>query len=152
MPYQYTEAEALTASAIQPLHKRKREPLIKAVAEAVQAMGAGAATAEHWRVLADGANIAETLIESGAFEDPDHLFTDAVNAVASLGRKHGHGQAMSLEPEQLEHLGEFSEAYQQLLEQCSARTYIQAHRATERRLRTLLMNGPGAGDHEFLVV
>ena len=152
LPYHYSHAQELTASASKPLHKRKRDPLVLAVQDAVQAVGYGSPVVEHWRVLADAANIAETLIESGAFEDPDQLFTDAVNAVASLGRKHGHGQAMSLEPEQLEHLGEFRDAYQQLLEQCSARTYIQANRATERRLRTLLMNGVGQDDHEFLVI
>ncbi len=152
LPYCYTEAEVLTASASKPLHKRKREPLVLAVREAVEAAIAGAAMVEHWRTLADAANIAETLITSAAFADPDGLFADAVNAVTDMGRQYGAGQAMRLEPEQQEHLGDFCDAYQLMLEQASERTYLQACRTTERRLRELLMHACGQQDHEFLVI
>ena len=143
-PYQYTKAEELLASASKPLHLRKRGPLVQALAE-------GSPSVEQWRVLADAANIAETMLTMGLFDDPDALFTDAVNAVADLGRKHGHGQAMELDAEQQLHLNDFADAYEQMLAQASERSYIQAHRATERRLRELLMNGIGEGDHEFIV-
>ena len=152
LPYRYSHAEVLSASSIKPLHKRKREPLVLAVREAVEAVAAGAATVEHWRTLADAANIVETLISFGTFEDPDGLFTDAVNAVAGMGRQHGSGQAMRLDAEQQEHMTDFGNAYQLVLEQASERTYLHAHRATERRLRELLMHGPGQQDHEFFVI
>lgn len=151
LPYRYTEAEAMCASAVKPLHCRKRTPLVQGVLQAVEAVSHGLPTVEQWRELADGANITETLITMGAFADPDGLFVDAVNAVAELGRRHGHGQAMRLNAEQLMHLTEFGEAYQQMLEQTPARTYIRAHRATERRLRELLWLGLGDNDHEFIV-
>ena len=151
MPYQYTKAEELTASAIKPMHKRKRGPMVAAVQGAVLAVAEGLPTVEQWRVLADAANIAETMLNLGTFDDPDGLFTDAVNAVADMGRLHGHGQPMRLNEEQQSHLSEFSEAYEQMLAQVSERGFIHAHRATERRLRELLMNGVGDGDHEFIV-
>ena len=150
-PYQYTKAEELLASASKPLHLRKRGPLVQAVQGAVQAVAEGSPSVEQWRVLADAANIAETMLTMGLFDDPDALFTDAVNAVADLGRKHGHGQAMELDAEQQLHLNDFADAYEQMLAQASERSYIQAHRATERRLRELLMNGAGDSDHEFIV-
>lgn len=151
LPYQYTKAEELTASASKPLHQRKRGPLVAAVQGATQAVAEGNPTVEQWRVLADAANIAETMLTMGLFDDPDALFTDAVNAVADLGRKYGHGQAMELDAEQQLHLNDFADAYGQMLAQASERSYIQAHRATERRLRELLMNGIVEGDHEFIV-
>ena len=150
-PYQYTKAEELLASAIKPLHLRKRGPLVQAVQGAVLAVAEGSPSVEQWRVLADAANIAETMLTMGLFDDPDALFTDAVNAVADLGRKHGHGQAMELDAEQQLHLNDFADAYEQMLAQASERSHIQAHRASERRLRELLMNGIGEGDHEFIV-
>ena len=150
-PYQYTKAEELLASASKPLHLRKRGPLVQAVQGAVQALAEGSPSVEQWRVLADAANIAETMLTMGLFDDPDALFTDAVNAVADMGRLHGHGQPMHLNDEQQSHLSEFSEAYEQMLAQVSERGFIHAHRATERRLRELLMNGVGDGDHEFIV-
>ena len=150
-PYQYTKAQELTASAIKPMHKRKRDPLVAAVLAAIAAAAEGSPSVEQWRVLADASNIAETMLTLGLFDDPDLLFTDAVNAVADLGRLHGHGLPMRLDAEQQSHLVEFGEAYEQLLAQVSERNYIHAHRATERRMRELLMNGPAAGDIEFIV-
>lgn len=153
MPYAYTKAEELSASTSQPLHQRKRAPIIKALQAAMQAIGEGVPTVEQWRELADAVNLSETMLDLdlGLFDDPGQLFTDVVNAVADLGRQHGNGQTMQLGVEQLMHVTEFVEAYEQLLAQVSAQNYIRAHRATERRLRELLMNGPGEGDAEFIV-
>lgn len=154
LPYAYSMAQELSASEVQPLHRRKREPMVMAVADAVQAVGYGTPTVEHWRRLTDAANLSETLLAQGVFNDPDaqSLFADAVAAVVDLGRKHGHGQAMRLPAAQLAHLVEFGEAYAQVLELIPARTYIHAHRATERRLRELLINSYGQDSHEFIVV
>ncbi len=151
LPYHYSHAQELMASAIKPLHKRKRDPLVLAVQDAVQAVGYGSPVVEQWRVLADAANLAETMLTLGQFDDPGALFSDAVAAVVVLGRAHGHGEPMRLNAAQLMHLTEFAEAYEQMLAQASERNYIHAHRATERRLRELLMNGTGEGDHEFIV-
>ena len=151
MRYHYSHAQELTASASKPLHKRKRDPLVLAVQDAVQAVGYGSPVVEQWRILADAANLAETMLTLGLFDDPGALFSDAVAAVVVLGRAHGLGQPMRVSASQLMHLTEFAEAYEQMLAQASERNYIHAHRATERRLRELLMNGSGAGDYEFIV-
>lgn len=151
LPYHYSLAQELTASASKPLHQRKRSPLVQAVNDAVQAVGYGNPVVEQWRTLADAANIAETMLTLGLFDDPDALFSDAVAAVVVLGRAHGQGEPMRLNAAQLMHLTEFAEAYEQLLALASERNYIHAHRATERRLRELLLNGTGEGDHEFIV-
>ena len=152
MSYGYTHAEELSASEVRPLHQRKLGPITAACAAAVQAVAAGAAGAEHWRVLADAANLAETLLDLKLFDDPDHLFRDGVAAVVTLARQHGNDEPMCLRPEQLEHLEDFGDAYVQMLRQTSARNYIRAHRATERRLRELMVNGYGRDSHDFIVV
>ena len=151
-PYRYTEADAMIASSVQPLHQRKRQPLIDATNKALQAVGYGTPAVEDWRVLADAVNIVESLLDMQAFDDPGGLFTDMVNAVAAMGRLHGNGKAMRLNAVQLSDLTEFVEAYEQVLAQVSARTYIRAHRATERRLRKLIVEGVGRDDYEFLAV
>lgn len=56
-PYTYTLAQELSASERQPLHQRKREPLAAAVLAAVHAVGYAAPTVQHWRDLADAANL-----------------------------------------------------------------------------------------------
>ncbi len=152
MSYGYSVAEELSASEMRPLHQRKLAPITAACAAAVQAVAAGAADVEHWRVLADATNLAETLLDMRVFDDPGNLFRDGVSAVVTLGRQHGSDERMQLRPEQLEHLQEFGEAYAQMLQQTPARTYIRAHRATERRLRELLVNGYGRDSHDFIVV
>lgn len=154
LPYTYTLAQELSASERQPLHQRKREPLAAAVLAAVHAVGYAAPMVQHWRDLADAANLSETLLGMGVFTEPEaqSLFADAVVAVVDLGRKHGHGQEMRLNAVQLGHLVEFGEAYGQVLEVIPARTFIRAHRATERRLRELLVNSHGSDSHEFIVV
>jgi hypothetical protein len=154
LPYAYSLAQELSASERQPLHQRKREPLAAAVLAAVHAVGYAVPTVQHWRDLADAANLSETLLGMGVFTEPEaeSLFADAVVAVVDLGRKHGHGQEMRLNAVQLGHLVEFGEAYGQVLEVIPARTFIRAHRATERRLRELLVNSHGSDTHEFIVV
>lgn len=154
LPYSYTLAQELSASERQPLHQRKREPLAAAVLAAVHAVGYASPTVQHWRDLADAANLSETLLGMGVFTEPgaQSLFADSVAAVVDLGRKHGHGQEMRLNAVQLGHLVEFGEAYGQVLEVIPARTFIRAHRATERRLRELLVNSHGSDTHEFIVV
>ena len=153
MAYPYTLAEELSASEVRPLHQRKLAPITAACAAAVQAVVAGAAGTEHWRVLADAANLTETLLDMGEFDDPDHLFRDGVAAVVTLSRLHGDGAPMCLRPEQLEHLQDFCDAYVQMLQQTPARTYIRAHRATERRVRELLLSSYGSSEtHEFIVI
>lgn len=152
MSYGYTLAEELSASEVRPLHQRKLAPITAACAAAVQAVAAGAAGAEHWRVLADAANLAETLLDMRVFEDPEQLYRDGVAAVVTLARQHGNDEPLRLRPEQLEHLEDFGDAYVQMLQQTPARTYIRAHRATERRLRELLVHGPGQDTHEFIIV
>lgn len=152
MSYSYTQAQELLASEVRPMHRRKLAPITGACAAAVQAVAAGAASVDHWRVLADAANLAETLLDMKVFDDPGNLFRDGVAAVVTLGRQHGNEERMRLRPEQLEHLQEFGDAYAQMLEQTPARTYIRAHRATERRLRQLLVDGYGRDSHEFIVV
>ncbi|XJC76742.1 hypothetical protein ACHFCA_10450 [Delftia tsuruhatensis] len=154
LPYAYSLAQELSASERQPLHQRKREPMAAAVLAAVHAVGYAVPTVQHWRDLADAANLSETLLGMGVFTEPEaqSLFADAVAAVVDLGRKHGHGQEMRLNAVQLGHLVEFGEAYGQVLEVIPARTFIRAHRATERRLRELLVNSHGSDTHEFIVV
>ncbi|WP_280191170.1 hypothetical protein [Delftia sp. PS-11] len=154
LPYAFSLAQELSASECQPLHRRKREPLAAAVQAAVHAIGYGAPTLQHWRDLADAANLTETLLSMGVFNDPDApgLHQDALACVATLGRQHGHGQDMRLNAVQLAHLVEFGEAYAQVLDLIPARTYIRAHRATERRLRELLAKSYGCDSHEFIVV
>lgn len=152
MSYGYTLAEELAASEKRPLHQRKLGPITAACAAAVQAVAAGTATEQHWRVLADAANLVETLLDMREFEDPELLFRDGVAAVVTLARQHGNDEPMRLRPEQLEHLQDFGDAYAQMLQLTPARTYIRAHRATERRLRELLVHGPGQDTHEFIIV
>lgn len=151
--YGYTHAEELSASEVRPLHQRKLALIAAACTAAVQAVATGAATEGHWRVLADAANLTETLLDMGEFDDPDHLFRDGVAAVVTLSRLHGDGAPMCLRPEQLEHLQDFCDAYVQMLQQTPARTYIRAHRATERRVRELLLSSYGRSEtHEFIVI
>ena len=65
LPYAYSLAQELSASERQPLHQRKREPLAAAVLAAVHAVGYAVPTVQHWRDLADAANLSETLLGMG---------------------------------------------------------------------------------------
>lgn len=71
LPYTYTLAQELSASERQPLHQRKREPMAAAVLAAVRAVGYAVPTVQHWRDLADAANLSETLLGMGVFTEPE---------------------------------------------------------------------------------
>lgn len=148
--FKHTEAEALCASAVDPLHWRKRGPIVQGVEAAANRVGYGKPTVEDWREITDAVNLSETLLDMRVFDDPDGLWKDAVAAICHLARQHGHGKTMRLNAVQLTHLLEFAECFATMLEQTPARTYIRACLATEKRLRKLLTEGLGPGDVEVL--
>jgi hypothetical protein len=137
--YQYGLLDVMRASPTQPLPVEARTRQLTRMYEGLRALEtAPQPTPEDWRVCSDAVNLIETLVGMGVVEDASGLLLDAVTALAMAGKRHKAGHALRLDAPGIKAVRSVLEDYAAVIAQLPARTVMQAHRATEKRIHDIL--------------
>jgi uncharacterized protein YyaL (SSP411 family) len=137
--YQYGLLDVMRASPTQPLPVEARTRQLTRMYEGLRALEtAPQPTPDDWRVCSDAVNLIETLVGMGVVEDASGLLLDAVTALAMAGKRHKAGHALRLDAPGIKAVRSVLEDYAAVIAQLPARTVIQAHRATEKRIHDIL--------------
>lgn len=158
----YSAVDVLLASPNRPMAAHKRTHQLTKMYLALDALGSGKPPSmADWFILADAINLVETLVLGGIAQDESGLLQDAVNAVGKAWERNlshpktentakpSNGAAQSLPPQAHPEPDAISPAglaaccavvsdWQACMEQLPERTIVQAHIATEKRLRQML--------------
>jgi uncharacterized protein YyaL (SSP411 family) len=129
----------MRASPTQPLPVEARTRQLTRMYEGLRALEtAPQPTPDDWRVCSDAVNLIETLVGMGVVEDASGLLADAITALAMAGKRHKAGHALRLDAPGIKAVRAVLEDYAAVIAQLPARTVIQAHRATEKRIHDIL--------------
>jgi hypothetical protein len=149
--YRYTLLDILQASATEPLPAAHRLHQLTRMYEGIHALEtAPAPSTDDWRVCSDAVNLMETLVEMGAVEDSSGLLMDAITALALAGKRHQAGHALRLDAPGIKAVRFVLADYAAVLEQLPARTMLQAHRLTEKRIHDILQGRKRPHDVEIM--
>ena len=144
--YQYGLLDVMRASPVHPISGEARTRQLTRMYEGLRSLEtAPEPTREDWAVCADAVNMLETLVEMGAVEDASGLLLDAVTALAMAGRRHRAGHALRLDAPGIKAVRAVLEDYADAIAQLPARTVIQAHRATEKRIHDQILRARSQG-------
>lgn len=148
----YSKLHVLLASPTEPMPEASRRHQLTIMYVGLRAIERGESpTRDDWRHLADAVNLTETLLEHGHVADPEGLLGDAVRALARAGsRAMQPGAAIRLDGPGIEAVRSLLACYGQALEQLPHRVMVEAHRATEKRIREIQV-GKGR-PHDITVV
>jgi uncharacterized protein YyaL (SSP411 family) len=145
--YQYGLLDVMRASPTQPLPVEARTRQLTRMYEGLRALEtAPQPTPDDWRVCSDAVNLIETLVGMGVVEDASGLLLDAVTALAMAGKRHKAGHALRLDAPGIKAVRSVLEDYAAVIAQLPARTVMQAHRATEKRIHDILRGRKQAHD------
>ena len=150
----YTLLDALMAHATAPMAPAKYSTQLIKMWDALAAIeSAPAPTRDHWRLCSDAINLMESLLVMGHIDDQGGTLPTAVLAMAEAGRRtHTTGLAIRLSGPGITAVRTVLEGYAQTLAHLPERTMIQAHRATESRIRAIQCGRGRAHDVEVVVL
>lgn len=135
----YTHWDVLMASPTEPLPMEKRMFQLTRMFEGLSAIERDPEpTYDDWKVVSDALNMMETLLVMGQVEDPDNLIGDAAMALAKAGNRSLQGHPIRLDGSAIQLIRAILQDYCDVLENLPARTMIQAHRQTERRVTKIV--------------
>lgn len=151
--YRYSLWDVLHASPTEPMSPAARLHQLTRMYEGLHALEtAPQPSTDDWRVCSDAVNLMETLVEMGAVQDASGLLMDAITALANAGRRHQEGHAIRLDAPGINAVRAVLEDYASVLEQAPARTMIQAHRLTEKRIHDILLGRKRPHDVEIMKI
>lgn len=161
--HQYSMFDVLMASTTQPFNAEKQRHQLTRMWGGLAALETAAQpTSDDWRVVSDAVNLMETLTlnNRGHWLDADGdvvhitdtsgLLADAVTAMGQAGERAMRGQPLRLSAAGITACRAVLEDYRDLLATLPARTMMQVHRETEKRIRNILA-GRGLA-HDVVVV
>jgi hypothetical protein len=149
--YQYSLMDVMMASPTQPLPESHRIHQLTRMYNGLHAIEtAPEPTTDDWRVCSDAVNLMETLVAMDVVEDASGLLMDAITALAMAGKRHRAGGAIRLDAPGIKAVRAVLEDYAAVLEQVPARTMLQAHRATEKRIHEILQGRRRPHDVEIM--
>ena len=141
--FTYTTMDVLLASPIKPTPIDARRHQLTRMWGGLASIESGPnPTTDDWRVCSDAVNLMETLVTQGIIEDSRGLLADAVVALAKAGTRAREGHQLRLDSTGIQTVRAVLEDYADLLDVLSHRTMVACHRATERRIRSI-MTGKG---------
>lgn len=150
-PVTYTLIDEMTASPTQPMAESVRAHQLTRMWSGLANMENGATpTTDDWRVCSDAVNLMETLVMMGVVEDTSGLLMDAITGLALAGKRYTKGNAIRLDALGMQAVRAVLEDYASMLEQLPARTMVQCHRLTERRIREILIGRKQPHDVEIV--
>jgi len=143
----YTHWDVLMASPTEPLPEAKRRFQLTRMFGGLAAIEKGERpNPDDWSVLSDCTNLMETLVLSGIATDDDGLIMDGITALAMAGQRAVKAGAIRLDGPGIAAMRAMLTDYAALLEVLPARTVIDCHRKTERRIREILAGKAQAHD------
>lgn len=149
--YQYSLLDVMMASPVAPLPDSHRVHQLTRMYGGLHAIEtAPEPTTDDWRVCSDAVNLMETLVEMQVVEDSSGLLMDAVTALALAGKRHRAGGPIRLDAPGIKAVRAVLEDYAAVLEQVPARTMLQAHRQTEKRIHEILQGRKRPHDCEVM--
>lgn len=159
--YRYSLFDILLASPSKPLDEPLQRHQLTRMLGGLAAIKEGAnPTTDDWRVVSDAVNIMETLVNNGPWldcegdpveiTDASGLLQDAVAAMAMAGKRHQAGGNIRLDGAGIHACTSVLHDYRDLLAALPARTMINAHRDTERRIHEILAGKKQPHDVEVL--
>lgn len=149
--YQYSLLDVMMASPVEPLPDSHRVHQLTRMYGGLHAIEtAPEPTTDDWRVCSDAVNLMETLVEMQIVEDSSGLLMDAITALALAGKRHRAGGSIRLDAPGIKAVRAVLEDYAAVLEQVPARTMLQAHRQTEKRIHEILQGRKRPHDCEVM--
>ena len=159
--YRYSIMDVMFASPSEPLGEELRRHQLTRMHQGLEAMEKSPEpTTDDWRVVSDAVNIMETLVTQGFWKDCSGdiveindnagLLNDAVTALAMAGKRHKAGGNIRMDGAGIQAVRAVLEDYGDLLEVLPARTMIQAHRDTEKRIHAILAGKKRPHDVEVM--
>lgn len=162
-PITYTFMDELMASPEHPMPQDKRRHQLTMMLQGLHSLETATAPKPNdWRLVSDAVNLMETFVKNGPWkdhhgdqveiQDNSGLLRDAVAALAIAGAKHMEGKTLRLDGPGIQATRAVLEDYADLLEVLPARTVIQCHRKTERRLLKLMAGIKESHDVEVMAL
>ncbi len=150
----YTLMHKLMASPTAPMPQARRNQQLLQMWNGLASIEKGETPSHNdWRVCSDAVNLLETLVTSGALADTNGLLPDAVAALANAAMRHTQtGAAIRLNGPGIQTVRAVLEDYAAALEMLPERTIIEAHRATEQRIRAIHQGRGQAHDVEVVAL
>lgn len=149
--YTYGLLDVMMASATEPLPEPKRRHQLTRMLGGLAAIEKGAnPTRDDWAVCSDAVNLMETFVIAGVVADEGGLIMDGITALALAGRRAVAGGQIRLDGPGITAMRSLLEDYAALLEVLPARTVIDCHRKTERRIREIMAGKRAAHDIEII--
>lgn len=149
--YQYSLLDVMMASPVEPLPDSHRVHQLTRMYGGLHAIEtAPEPTTDDWRVCSDAVNLMETLVDMGIVEDSSGLLMDAITALALAGKRHRAGGPIRLDAPGIKAVRAVLEDYAAVLDQVPARTMLQAHRQTEKRIHEILQGRKRPHDCEVM--
>lgn len=137
--YHYTLWDILQASPTEPLPAAHITHQLTRMYEGLRALvTAPQPSIDDWRVCSDAVNLMETLVDMKTVEDASGLLLDAITALAKAGNRYKQGHALRLDAAGINALRSVLEDYDACINALPARTMMQAHRLTEKRIHDIL--------------
>ena len=135
----YTLLDVMMASPTEPLPEPKRRHQLDRMYGGMAAIERGQnPTRDDWAMCSDCVNLMETLVLYGEVADERGLIMDGVTALALAGRRAIAGGQIRLDAAGVAAMRFLMHDYDALLQALPARTVIDCHRKTERRIREIL--------------
>lgn len=128
----------ILASKMDP---EQRAPLLKTMRDGVEAFRLGQGSEEHWRNLADCANIGEDLMRFGLANDHAGTFTVAQVALKAVADRRNGGGSWTLRAQELEALRLLVLVHEVQLLHCTQGEFRDAVKRVVRRISAARSGG-----------
>ncbi|MEP6770271.1 MAG: hypothetical protein ABI893_00630 [Polaromonas sp.] len=152
-PPTYSTLTVLLASPIQPMPEAKRLHQLTAMYQGLNALELGnQPTRNDWAVCSDAINLMETLVLQGHVSDADGLLMDAITGLAKAGQRNLAGGAIRLDGPGIAAVRAVLADYAMVLSTLSERTMVNAHRATEKRIRAIFAGNQQSHDVQVIAL
>lgn len=152
-PPTYSTLTVLLASPTQPMPQAKRLHQLTAMYQGLNALEQGnQPTRNDWAVCSDAINLMETLVLQGNVSDADGLLMDAITGLAKAGQRNLAGGPIRLDGPGIAAVRAVLADYAMVLSTLPERTMVNAHRATEKRIRGIVAGNRQSHDVQVIAL
>lgn len=130
----YSTLAMLMASPTDPMPEFMRRHHVGLMTNALNAIVQGDnASKNDWRIICDGINMLESLVQKGIMRDEHDTILMAVKAMHAAAMRSQEGKAIRLDGQGIQIIRGILEDYQTAIESLSHRDMVSCHRDAERR-------------------
>jgi hypothetical protein len=130
----YSTLAMLMASPTEPMPEFMRRHHITLMTNALNAIVSGTdASQNDWRIICDGINMLESLVQAGLMADEHDTILLAVKAMHAAAMRSQQGKGIRLDGPGIQVIRGILMDYQTAIESLSHRDMVSCHRDAERR-------------------